>query len=99
MVYIRQEQLPRLKEYKYSGVDRSLISNYILKPYWWSQFIKIVPLSIAPNALTLSGFAFVIVNLLTMLYYTPGLDQDCPPWVYASWAIGLFLCKIAIFTS
>lgn len=26
-----------------------------------------------------------------MLWYTPTLDQDCPPWVYASWAIGLFL--------
>ena len=45
----------------------------------------------APNAITLSGFGFVIINILTLLYYTPGLDQDCPPWVYASWAIGLFL--------
>ena len=45
----------------------------------------------APNAITLTGFVFVIINLLTMLYYTPNLDQDCPPWVYASWAIGLFL--------
>ena len=41
--------------------------------------------------ITLSGFAFVIANVLTMLYYTPNLDTDCPPWVYASWSIGLFL--------
>lgn len=26
-----------------------------------------------------------------MLWYAPGLDQDCPLWVYVSWAIGLFL--------
>ncbi|KAK4890998.1 Phosphotransferase [Elasticomyces elasticus] len=91
MVYIRLEQLPRLKEYKYSSVDRSLLSRYILKPYWWSQVIKLFPLSMAPNAITLSGFGFVIVNILTMLYYTPTLDQNCPPWVYLSWAIGLFL--------
>ncbi|KAL1301543.1 hypothetical protein AAFC00_005782 [Neodothiora populina] len=26
-----------------------------------------------------------------MLYYTPGMDRDCPSWVYASWAIGMFL--------
>lgn len=26
-----------------------------------------------------------------MLWYNPNLDVDCPPWVYASWAIGLFL--------
>jgi len=31
------------------------------------------------------------MNFLTLLWYTPTLDQDCPPWVYASWAIGLFL--------
>jgi ethanolaminephosphotransferase len=91
MGYIRQQQLIRLKEYKYSGVDRSLISRYVLKPYWWSQVIKLFPLSMAPNAITLSGFAFVVLNVFTMLYYNPTLDQDCPPWVYASWAIGLFL--------
>ncbi|QIW99164.1 hypothetical protein AMS68_004682 [Peltaster fructicola] len=91
MVYIRQSQLPKLKDYKYSGIDRSLVSRYILKPYWWNNVIKLMPMSMAPNAITLTGFGFVIINLLTMLYYTPGLDQDCPPWVYASWAIGLFL--------
>ena len=53
--------------------------------------IKLFPLSMAPNAITLSGFAFVIANILTMLYYTPNLDQDCPAWVYASWSVGLFL--------
>ncbi len=26
-----------------------------------------------------------------MLWYNPTLDQNCPTWVYASWAIGLFL--------
>ncbi|KAK3700325.1 Phosphotransferase [Vermiconidia calcicola] len=90
MVYIRQEQLPGLKEYKYSGVDHSLLSRYVLKPFWWSRVIELFPLSMAPNAITLTGFAFVITNILTMLYYTPNLDQDCPTWVYASWAIGLF---------
>ncbi|WPH01763.1 Hypothetical protein R9X50_00461500 [Acrodontium crateriforme] len=91
MGYIRQEQLPKLKEYKYSGVDHSLLSRYILKPYWWSKVIELFPLSMAPNAITLCGFGFVIVNILTMLYYNPALDQDCPSWVYASWSIGLFL--------
>lgn len=91
MVYIRQQQLEKLKEYKYSAVDRSLVSRYILKPYWWSQVIELFPMSMAPNAITLSGFGFVIANIFTMLYYSPGMDKDCPPWVYASWAIGLFL--------
>lgn len=26
-----------------------------------------------------------------MLYYSPNMDQDCPSWVYWTWAAGLFL--------
>lgn len=33
----------------------------------------------------------MVVNFITILWYNPTLDQDCPPWVYASCAIGLFL--------
>ena len=73
------------------GVDNSLLSRYVLKPYWWSKVINLFPLSMAPNAITLTGLGFIVINILTMLYYTPNLDQDCPPWVYASWSIGLFL--------
>lgn len=45
----------------------------------------------SPNLITLSGFLFVIINFLTLLWYNPTLDQDCPPWVYASFSLGLFL--------
>ena len=95
MVYIRQSQLPKLKEYKYSGtlrntilsvlvleargtrsrrvywrivltcfmviaVDHSLLSRYVLKPYWWSQVINIFPMSMAPNAVSIPccGYLF-----------------------------------------
>lgn len=44
-----------------------------------------------PNLITLTGFFFVVVNFLTLLWYNPTLDRDCPGWVYASWGIGLFL--------
>ena len=91
MVYVRQEQLPNLKQYKYSAVDHSLVSKYILKPFYTNFVIKCFPMWMAPNLVTLSGFGFVVINMITMLWYCPGLDQDCPPWVYASWAVGLFL--------
>lgn len=91
MVYVRQEKLPNLKQYKYSGVDHSLLSRYVLKPFYTNFVIKCFPMWMAPNLITLTGFSFVVVNILTMLWYNPTLDQDCPPWVYASWSIGLFL--------
>lgn len=91
MVYIRQNELPALREYKYSSVDRSLVSKYILKPFYSNFVIHLFPMTMAPNMITLTGFVFVIVNFLTLLWYNPTLDQDCPSWVYFSWAIGLFL--------
>ncbi|GAB1312190.1 Phosphotransferase [Madurella fahalii] len=91
MVYIRQEYLPNLRQYKYSGVDHSLTSRYILKPFYTNVVIKCFPMSMAPNLITLTGFMFVVANFLTLLWYNPTLDQDCPPWVYYSWAAGLFL--------
>ncbi|KAI4091309.1 MAG: hypothetical protein LQ344_004168 [Seirophora lacunosa] len=91
MVYIRQKQLAGLHPYKYAGVDHSLVSRYVLKPFYNNVVIKCFPMSMAPNAITLSGFSFVIINFLTMLWYNPTMDQNMPPWVYWSFAIGLFL--------
>lgn len=28
---------------------------------------------------------------MTLLWYNPTLDTDCPPWLYLTWSIGLFL--------
>jgi ethanolaminephosphotransferase len=47
MVYIRQEKLPKLREYKYSGVDRSLVSRYVLKPFYTNVVIKLFPMNMA----------------------------------------------------
>ncbi|KAI1851910.1 hypothetical protein JX265_008284 [Neoarthrinium moseri] len=91
MVYVRQEYLPNLKQYKYSSVDRSLTSKYILKPFYTNVVIHCFPMSMAPNLITLTGFAFVVANFFTLLWYNPTLDQNCPPWVYYTWAAGLFL--------
>ena len=91
MVYVRQHELPALKEYKYSAVDRSLTSKYILKPFYSNFVIHCFPMTMAPNLITLTGFMFVVGNFLTLLWYNPTLDQDCPTWVYYSWALGLFL--------
>lgn len=91
MVYVRQSELPQLRNYKYSSIDRSLVSKYILKPFYTNFVIKLFPMWMAPNLITLTGFLFVVANVLTLLWYNPTLDQDCPSWVYYSWAIGLFL--------
>jgi ethanolaminephosphotransferase len=47
MVYIRQRNLEKLHEYKYAGVDKSLVSKYILKPFYTNVAIKFFPMSMA----------------------------------------------------
>lgn len=47
MVYIRQRNLAKLHEYKYSAVDKSLTSKYILKPFYTHVAIKLFPMSMA----------------------------------------------------
>ena len=47
MVYIRQNNLHGLKQYKYAGVDHSLLSRYVLKPFYTNVAIKCFPMSMA----------------------------------------------------
>ncbi|ODQ82330.1 hypothetical protein BABINDRAFT_158949 [Babjeviella inositovora NRRL Y-12698] len=89
-IFIPHEALSNLKNYKYQSDDRSLVTKYVLKPFWL-KFVKIFPLSMAPNAVTLSGLGFVIVNLITTLYYDPYLDTPSPRWTYFTYAFGLFM--------
>lgn len=71
--YIPASRRANLRLYKYSGADHSLISKYILTPYW-NWLVTLFPLSIAPNTITLSGLALVFLNFLALIYYDPGLE-------------------------
>lgn len=89
-LFIPTNKLENLRLYKYSSEDHSLISRYILKR-WWNYFVKIFPLDMAPNVITLLGLFFVIANLLCVFYYDPYLDSESPRWCYFFYAFGLFM--------
>ncbi|KAF8185705.1 cholinephosphotransferase [Pholiota molesta] len=95
MGYIPKHSLENLKKYAYKGVDKSLVSRYVLNPFW-TWFVTLWPLSVAPNTITLTGLLIVFVNFFTLLYYDPLYltehdDFTSPPkWVYYTWAVGLF---------
>ncbi|PWN93401.1 Choline/ethanolaminephosphotransferase [Acaromyces ingoldii] len=72
-VYIPEKRLKNLHTYAYSGADDSIISKAILGPYW-NWLVTLVPTSIAPNTLTVSGLALVFLNFITLVYVDPGLD-------------------------
>ncbi|KAF9437713.1 hypothetical protein BGZ76_011491 [Entomortierella beljakovae] len=88
--YIPAEYRANLSKYKYSGVDHSLLSKYVLGPYW-TKLVTFFPLSMAPNTITGLGLLCVVFNVLTMYYYTPNMSGVCPPWAYISFGVGLFV--------
>ncbi|KAL4784704.1 CDP-alcohol phosphatidyltransferase-domain-containing protein [Aspergillus varians] len=79
-----------LKSYKYSSVDKSYISNYILKHYW-NAFVEVLPLWMAPNMVTLLGFLFIVGNVMLIEYFMPDLIGPGPSWLYYSFALGLWM--------
>ncbi|CAI2187819.1 12462_t:CDS:2 [Funneliformis geosporum] len=82
--------LSNLKLYKYSAIDKSPISNYVLKPYWnWA--VELFPLWMAPNLITLCGLGFVILNVIGVIIWIPDLVGPGPRWLYWSFPIGLWL--------
>ncbi|CAO3659866.1 unnamed protein product [Umbelopsis ramanniana] len=89
MPYISPKYRSNLSKYKYSGTDKSLLSRYVLNPFW-NRLVKVFPLWVAPNLITMSGLLCVMLNLATLLYYSPDLGT-CPNWCYYSFAVGLFV--------
>jgi ethanolaminephosphotransferase len=89
-IYCPDDALENLKNYKYNSVDKSFISKYILKPYW--EFCtRLFPLSMAPNLITLTGFGFMVLNLIFAIIFVPDLETPTSRWFYFSCSLGLWL--------
>ncbi|KAE8209910.1 hypothetical protein CF327_g6157 [Tilletia walkeri] len=71
--YIPAERRRNLHLYKYSGVDQSLVSRYILNPYW-NWLVTLFPKTVAPNTITLSGLLLVGINFITLLLHDGALQ-------------------------
>lgn len=48
---ISKEQFEGLDKYKYSSVDKSILSRRVLTP-WWNWLITLFPYTLAPNAVS-----------------------------------------------
>ncbi|RWA12594.1 hypothetical protein EKO27_g2524 [Xylaria grammica] len=92
---VSDDALMHLRSYKYSAVDKSPVSNYILRPYW-NAFVELLPLWLAPNMVTLLGFFFILANVGLLVIVMPDLvgpvsKHQGPSWLYLSFAFGLFM--------
>ncbi|KAL4236890.1 Phosphotransferase [Mactra antiquata] len=96
---LSKEILTGFDKYKYSAVDTSPLSNYVMHPFW-NNVVKLFPRWVAPNVLTLSGSLFLVLSFVSMIYYD--LDfyassrdhpehPPIPNWVWLMCAINNFL--------
>ncbi|GAA5939760.1 uncharacterized protein JCM15063_005278 [Sporobolomyces koalae] len=76
-------------EYAYSAVDKSPLSNYVMR-HWWVWSASFAPPWLAPNAITLLGFAAILTNFATVWIWIGDLVGPGSSWIYASCAFGLF---------
>ncbi|KAF7716518.1 Choline/ethanolamine phosphotransferase family protein [Penicillium ucsense] len=87
---LSDDALMPLKSYKYSSVDKSFISNHILRHYW-NAFVELLPMWIAPNMVTLLGFMFIVFNVFLIELFMPDMIGPGPWWLYFSFAFGMWM--------
>ncbi|KAG9510460.1 ATP-binding cassette sub-family B member 7, mitochondrial, partial [Fragariocoptes setiger] len=97
--YLTDDQLKRLDNYKYHSIDTSPLSKYVMHPFW-NKVVELVPMTVAPNVLTIAGFAFTLFNVALLSYYdyyfyassdTHPEYAPVPNWVWLMCAINLFM--------
>lgn len=87
--YIPQEYVENLKRYKYASSDSSILSRFVLQHYW-NFVVGLVPMTIAPNMITLTGLAVGMSSNLLQLYYFFFNDAVYPAWSWYYAAFALF---------
>ncbi|XP_023937193.1 ethanolaminephosphotransferase 1 [Bicyclus anynana] len=101
--YLSKKHLKGFDKYKYSAIDTSPLSRYVMHPTW-NFTVRFIPKWIAPNLLTFAGFLCMVLTVLIIMVY----DYDCtaagrpgsktieehytkPNWVYTVCAVLVFL--------
>ena len=86
---LNEYQLERLKEHKYSSEGTTLLDPY-MQPFWrW--LVEQIPLTWAPNAITLWGLIGNILSTIFLMLYCPNGFGEAPWWCYTLCAIFLFV--------
>lgn len=66
--YLTRDVLAGFDKYKYSSIDTSPVSNYLMHPFW-NWMVQFYPMWIAPNVLTFAGFLLLILQFFVLTYF------------------------------
>lgn len=91
--HLTERQLQSLTEYKNRGEDRSITYKYVMGPLY-SRLIHLVPMWVAPNTVTFTGFLLTVSGHALLMGYAPKLDEPAPNWVYLYAGLALFVYMV-----
>ena len=78
--YIKPEYECNVLSWKYQSQQDSLWYEYIQRPMC-DEIVKYLPLWLAPNLITLTSFAFIVLpHLLLVALYGNETEGPCPSW-------------------
>lgn len=83
------ENLESLKRHQYSSEDYSILTRLVLGRYW-NWVIKFVPMTVAPNTITLLGGVSMAVSTLFTLILDPSLSSSRTRLLHLLNAVCLF---------
>ena len=87
--YISPQGALGIKQYKYSSTNSSIYYKYVSGPLA-AWLVDLLPRWVAPNVLTLMGFANVLIAYALVWFYCPTFTEQAPSWVWIAVALLLF---------
>lgn len=81
MAYLSEEQVSALRAYRYKGSVSSYIDTHVLGPFW-NWIVNFVPLWVAPNLITLSGFIVMVFGTSVVFFHSWDLKSEVPSWCW-----------------
>ncbi|XP_013114241.1 ethanolaminephosphotransferase 1 [Stomoxys calcitrans] len=94
--YLTEAHLKGFEKYKYSSIDTSYLSVYVMHPFW-NKCVEFLPMWLAPNILTFVGFLMTVINFLLLAYYdwdfaaANPAENTVPRWVWSVAALNIML--------
>lgn len=75
----KESKWKELLKYKFNGEDRSFLYYHCGLTYW-DKVLSLIPLWVAPNVITLTGFIAMAIQTGVVLFVDPNL-KGCNRWV------------------
>lgn len=88
MAYLSSSDLEGLKNYKYVCGEDS-VGEKLIMPFWnWA--VRLLPMWMAPNVVTLLGLGIVVVSSMLYLPFDLKMTDEFPAWTYAVSGLAVF---------